>query len=238
MELWVFDRSGAYSSGLFNIHTEPEKLARALVGYTTMSDNLMDLDTFIERKDGHRYITLYDVNGKETSLRLGKMMVRQQAIARRGTTCYKIQNNYVAKFSWASDKRKLEMEQLRLAEGRGVKGVARVVAHRRITTIADIRKGLQFGTIHRFRKTELNDKQLGEGTRLSLYTSCGDLWEKRIYMCLVVSPAGRVISEFMTIKELLESERDAIKAHQSLHTEGQILHRDISPNNIIKGFQN
>jgi serine/threonine protein kinase len=56
---------------------------------------------------------------------------------------------------------------------------------------------------------------------------------ERIYSCLVVSPAGRVISEFRTIKELLESERDASKAHRSLYVKGKILHRDISSNNII-----
>ncbi|EHK41528.1 hypothetical protein TRIATDRAFT_181068, partial [Trichoderma atroviride IMI 206040] len=38
---------------------------------------------------------------------------------------------------------------------------------------------------------------------------------------------------FRTIKELLESMRDAIKAHQSLYVTGNILHRDISSNNII-----
>lgn len=29
MELWVFDRSGPYSSGSFDIHSEPEKFIRA-----------------------------------------------------------------------------------------------------------------------------------------------------------------------------------------------------------------
>ncbi|KAJ2984953.1 hypothetical protein NUW58_g5792 [Xylaria curta] len=57
--------------------------------------------------------------------------------------------------------------------------------------------------------------------------------EDRIYSCVVVSPAGRVISEFESIKELLESMRDAIRAHQSLYQVGNILHRDISANNII-----
>lgn len=68
---------------------------------------------------------------------------------------------------------------------------------------------------------------------MSLYTPGEDLWENRIYSCLVVLPAGRVISYFKTIKELLESMRDAIKAHQSLYVTGNILHCDISSNNII-----
>lgn len=278
MELWVFDRSGAYSSGSFDIQDEPDKLARALVGYSTMDDNMMGLDTFVERQDGHRYVTLDDASGKETRLRLDKAMVRQKAIVCRGTTCYETQNSHVAKFSWASDKRKLEVEQLKLAEAMGVEGVARVVAHRRITTIAEMREGLQFSTAHRFRGedvhfddlptntntsskrksssdhtsddasgskrrrstsqksklvTVLNDQLSIGKTKPSLYIPGEDLWENRIFFCLVVSPAGRVISEFRTIKELLESKRDAIIAHRSLYVKGKILHRDISSNNII-----
>ncbi|OTB04962.1 hypothetical protein M426DRAFT_11051 [Hypoxylon sp. CI-4A] len=281
MELWVFDRSGAYSSGLFDIHDEPDKFARALVGYATMDDELMGLDTFVERRDGHRYVTLDDASGNETRVRLDKMMARQKAIVCRGTTCYETQDSHVAKFSWASDKRKLEVEQLNLAQAMGVEGVARVVAYRRITTITEMREGLLFSTPHRFQgedvhfddpplaivsinmlskrklssdhtpsdvsgskkrrsnsqklelATDLNDSLSIGKAKPSIYLSGEDLWENRIYSCLVVSPAGRVISEFRTIRELLESERDAIKAHRSLYVKGNILHRDISSNNII-----
>ncbi|KAI1156562.1 serine/threonine-protein kinase Sgk2 [Nemania diffusa] len=282
MELWVFDRSGAYSSGPFDIHDEPDKFARAFVGYTTMNNDAIGLDTFIKRDSGHRYVILDDVNGKETKVRLNEAMVRQKAIVCSGTTCYKTQNSHVAKFSWTSDKRKLEVEQLNLAEGKGVKGVARVVAHRQITTIAEMRQGLEFPKPHKFRDnavhfydprsaaasantlgnkrklssdhtsdnvsgpkrrrsnsqkaklaTEFSDQLSTGKTKPSLYTPSEDLWDNKIYSCLVISPAGRVISDFKTTKELLESMRDAIKAHQSLYITGNILHRDISSNNII-----
>ncbi|KAI0388188.1 hypothetical protein F5Y17DRAFT_284334, partial [Xylariaceae sp. FL0594] len=128
MELWVFDRSGAYSSGAFDIHDKPDIFARALVGYATMDNDAMGLDTFIEREGMHHYITVSDIDSNETRIRLLRPIVRQKAIVCRGTTCYETENSGVAKFSWASDKRKLEVEQLKLAEERGVKGVARVVA--------------------------------------------------------------------------------------------------------------
>ncbi|KAL2884582.1 Protein kinase domain protein [Ceratocystis lukuohia] len=261
MELWIFDRSGAYSSGTFDIHDEPDKFVRALVGYATMDDDTMGLDTFMERQDGYRYVTLDDASGKETRLRLDKLMIRQKAIVCRGTTCYKTQDSYVAKFSWIPDKRKLEVEQLKQAEAMGVEGVARVVAHRQITTIAEMREGLRFSAAHPFRSEDVyfhdslttmsmstkrrssadhtssnasgSKRRRSSNTKLSLYTPGENLWENRIYYCLVVSPAGRVISDFRSIKELLESERDAIKAHRSLYVTGKILHRDISPNNII-----
>ncbi|KAL2888559.1 serine/threonine-protein kinase Sgk2 [Ceratocystis lukuohia] len=261
MELWIFDRSGAYSSGTFDIHDEPDKFARALVGYATMDDDTMGLDTFMERRDGHRYVTLDDASGKETRLRLDKLIIRQKAIVCRGTTCYKTQDSYVAKFSWASDRQKLEVEQLKRAEAMGVEGVARVVAHGQITTIAEMREGLRFSAAHPFPSEDVyfhdslstmsmstkrrssadhtssnasgSKRRRSSNTKLSLYTPGEDLWENRIYSCLVVSPAGRVISDFRSIKELLESERDAIKAHRSLYVTGKILHRDISSNNVI-----
>ncbi|KAL7963196.1 serine/threonine-protein kinase Sgk2 [Trichoderma compactum] len=277
MELWVFDRSGPYSSGPFNIHDEPDKFAQAFVGYTTMDDDALGLDTFIKREGKHRYLCLDD-----SRVRLDKAMVRQRAIVCRGTTCYRTWNGHVAKLSWASDKRELEVEQLEQAEQRGVRGVAQVVAHCRITSIASIREGLEFSKPHRFKDeilhfedvqstttstsstgtkrksssdhppehtpeskrrrsnsqrstlaAELNKESLVSKPKPSLYTSSNELWENRIYSCLVVSPAGRVISDFRTIKELLESMQDAIKAHQSLYITGNILHRDISSNNII-----
>ncbi|KAK1252733.1 hypothetical protein MKX08_003920 [Trichoderma sp. CBMAI-0020] len=281
-ELWAFDRSGPYSSGPFNIRDEPDKFARAFVGYTTMDDDAMGLDTFMERSGGHRYLNIDDINGEEKIIRLDKAMVRRRAIVCRGTTCYRTRNGHVAKLSWVPDKQKLEVEQLKQAEQRGVRGVARAVAHRQITSIASIREGLDFSKPHRFRDeilhfeglqstvastrslgikrklssdhtsintseakrrrcnnqkstfaTELNGQLLVSKPKPSLYTTGKELWENRIYSCLVVSPAGRVISDFRTIKELLESMRDAIKAHQSLYTTGNILHRDISSNNII-----
>ncbi|KAK1249762.1 hypothetical protein MKX08_009765 [Trichoderma sp. CBMAI-0020] len=238
MELWVFNRSGAYSSGPFNIHEEPDKFARSIIGYSTMDGNAMGLDAFVERKDGCRYVTLTDTSGNEKRIRLDKAMVRQKAIVYRGTTCYKTETHHVAKFL---DKRKPE-----LAENKGVKGVAKVVAHRQITIIAEMREGLRFPIAHPFQSEDrksLSDttsddlsrsKKRRSNSRLpSLYTPGEDLWENRIYSCLVVSPASRVINGFKTIKELLKSMRDAIKAHQSLYITGNIHHRDISSNDII-----
>jgi Fungal protein kinase len=148
------------------------------------------------------------------------------------------------------------------------------VAHRRITTITELREGLEFGDRHRFRNEDVHSdhppstmagttilgnkrkssssytsdnvsgpKRLRSSSQKpnlstsnvkpSLYTPGDDLWENRIFSCIVISPAGRVISDFQTVEELLEAMRDAIKAHQSLYEIGNILHRDISSNNII-----
>ncbi|KAJ4392640.1 hypothetical protein N0V85_006913 [Neurospora sp. IMI 360204] len=291
IELWIFDRAGAYSSGPFDIHDKPDMFARALVGYVTMDSDAMGLDTFIEREGQQRYIKLNDTYGKEMRIRLNKAIHRPKAIVCRGTTCYESENNTVAKFAWVPllGERTPEVEYLTQAKEKGVKGMAGIVAHHRITTIVEIRKGLQFPTAHRFHNEEENShfdglpstttstdtpgykrkapsdattntvftsnkKQRFDSQRLpqnptwsiqpppltkrnktkpTLSTPSKDPWEEKIYSCLVISPAGHVISRFGAIKQLLESMRDAIKAHQSLYVTGNILHRDISPNNII-----
>lgn len=98
MELWVFDRLGAYSSGPFDIHDEPETFARAFVSYATMDDDAMD--TFIERGDEtnsetkmDRHVTLDDADGNETRIKLAQAIVRQKAVVCRGTTCFETENN-------------------------------------------------------------------------------------------------------------------------------------------------
>ncbi|KAM3509002.1 hypothetical protein MY11210_006497 [Beauveria gryllotalpidicola] len=71
-----------------------------------------------------------------------------------------------------------------------------------------------------------------EGT--SLIQQDRDLpYDNRIFRVLAISPAGRSISQFKSVAELLEGLRDAIKVHRSLFMDGKILHRDISENNVI-----
>jgi hypothetical protein len=115
-----------------------------------------------------------------------------------------------------------------------------------ITEIADIREGLVLSQAHPVhgvaqdrptstsnkRKSQLDHTSDGAPVSKAARTN-PQLWENKIFSCLVVSPKGRIISTFCTITELLESERDAIKAHQSLYVQGNILHRDISSNNIL-----
>ena len=296
MRAWVFDRSGPYGSTAFDIHEEPERLIRTIAAYVMMSDDELGLDTFTERNGGNRFITVEDAMGKERRFRLeSDPIAYQRAIVCRGTSCFRARIpgsedlQYVAKFSWVSDKRRPEANLLRLARERGVKGVAKLFGHRQITNIANMREGLKFGKPYAFRNTtsslaspfspvqsllsqscgqlygvgtarELSkkrksvdaggspskrsrsnsqspdkaklDKEVNSET-ISLYIHDDSSFENRIFSCLVISPAGRAIRDFRSIPELLEALRDAIKAHMSLYTDGKILHRDISENNII-----
>ena len=177
MELWVFDRSGPYSSGEFDIHKEPEQFIRAIAGYTMMSDEELGLDTFVERDGKDRFITITeDETRKERRLQLeSDLIAYQRAIVCRGTSCFRASipsskdPRYVVKFSWTSDKRRPEVDLLRLARARGVEGIAKLFGDYRITSIADIREGLTFAKPHAFRNMpgELPKKRKSVSTRES-----------------------------------------------------------------------
>jgi hypothetical protein len=164
MELWIFDRSGPYSSGVFDIHKKPEQFIRAIAGYTMMSDEELGLDTFMNLNEKYSSITIIeDMTGKERRLQLKvDPIAYQRAIVCRGTSCFRARTlgskdlQYVVKFSWVSDKRRPEVDLLRLARQKEVKGVATLFGHHRITNIADMRKGLKFEKPYAFRNIKLS----------------------------------------------------------------------------------
>ncbi|OAX78717.1 hypothetical protein ACJ72_06972 [Emergomyces africanus] len=303
MEMWIWDRSGPFSSGSFNVNEDPKRFFRMILGYAMMTDEELGIDIIITQDDsGGKTITVKSVNGEEMVVQLNpKPLSYQSAIVCRGTTCFLAdvegKAQCVAKFSWTSDKRASEKDLLKLAQERGVKGVAEVVAFREITDIATLRDGLSFKKRHVFKSTSrkssfhpshsndsrsrsmarlhpsTSDKQTSrkrrspdKGTQLSKRSHSSSqlskndpqetelpftvqsmhppsLFDKnskeqgphdiRILCCLVISPAGRPVYKYRSLVELLMALRDAIRAHRSLYLVGNILHRDISENNII-----
>ncbi|KAK2589593.1 hypothetical protein QQS21_012724, partial [Conoideocrella luteorostrata] len=129
MELWIFDQSGAYSSGEFNINRKPKKFACALVTYATMDDEAMGLDRSIEWKNSHCYITVEGANGKDERVELKQLAAKQRAVLCRGITCF-LTKKGVAKFSWRSAKRQpSEVSHFKTAREKGVEEVAALVGH-------------------------------------------------------------------------------------------------------------
>ena len=159
MELWIFDRSGPYSSGPFDIHNQPEKFIRALVGYTLMNDDELGLDNFIQHDGQDNFIIIReDTTGKDIKIQLEPQpMVIHRAIVCRGTTCYRSKDGKkVVKLSWPSDLRTPEVEHLRRARDCGVVGVAKLCGHHDIIDIKEMRAGLTFPSLHHFRSTPLS----------------------------------------------------------------------------------
>lgn len=85
MCLWIFDRSGAYTSDNFDIHKELERLIMALAGYALMTDTELGMNTFIKCDRNGKYIIIQD-----TKIFLeNKPIASRKAIVCRKTTCYR-----------------------------------------------------------------------------------------------------------------------------------------------------
>ncbi|UKZ59238.1 uncharacterized protein TrAtP1_000556 [Trichoderma atroviride] len=296
MEPWVFDRSGCYSPGPFDIHEHPERFIRVLSGYIMMNEDELGFDTFMQREGDSNFIKIEGDGCQPQKLQLHSVpLAHRRAIVSRATSCFLAKHldsrdyDHVAKFSWSSSERKPETDFLKLANERGVQGIARLIGHYDITNIKDIRSGITFMKRYSFRgtasivspfsrvlfppqnpvnkhhnskdnstkrpmKRKLVDRDPKPKRPKFHQRSClqnelthptmesdgyppavsGDgLYDNRTLRCLVISPAGRPIYKYQSPLELLEALRDAIKAHQSLYSKGNILHRDISENNII-----
>ncbi|KAK2812984.1 hypothetical protein FQN50_001005 [Emmonsiellopsis sp. PD_5] len=161
METWIFDRSGCYSPGPFNIHDEPEKFVLVIAGYIMMGEDELGLDTFREQDSNSTSIRVEQEGSETMKLQLKPdPLTFQRAIVGRGTSCYLTKGpgakewNCVTKFSWTSDRRKPEADLLTLANQRGVEGIARLVNHQSITNIKDMRRGLEFGKPYSFRDSQ------------------------------------------------------------------------------------
>ena len=307
MELWVFDRSGLYSSEQFDIHHDPHRFLKIMVGFTLMSDEELGINTYIKKDKIGRYIE-FKQDGRKVQEQLylkDTPIAFQRAIVCRGTACYRAKRmkdqhwEYVVKFAWRSSPR-AEGDILQLAKERKVWGIGDLSYHRDLEMIATLREGLQFGKPKTFRsakrdsisqtqsrnhsiqsnalgislvtigsssgqkrkrqdemlppssskrsrsgslrqsdpatpKAETNGFAKVEPISNCVNTESRDegLFDNRIFSCLVISPPGRSIHGFKSVKELLEAFCDFIKAHRSLYLDGQILHRDISDNNVI-----
>ncbi|KAI9783266.1 MAG: hypothetical protein M1839_004106 [Geoglossum umbratile] len=137
----------------FDLHKNPDRFIKVIIGYTMMSDEELSLSTYI-KEDKHGKYIMFKAEGKTKEEKLcleDEPIALQYAIVCRGTTCYRAKRlgaenwEFVVKFSWQSDKRRAEGELLRLTKGRGVWGVARLFGYQDLDSIANLRQRLQFG---------------------------------------------------------------------------------------------
>lgn len=210
LELWVFDRSGAYSSEKFNLAQRPDLLVQTLAGYTLMSDEEVGFNTFVKRlaPGSNSYVTFhpYDVFHLRP-----KLIASADYIVGPGTTCFAAststsgETGIVIKFSWREEDEPTELRLLQRAHESNVWGVIQLLGYQDLVSIADLRQGLHFP----------------------------QSFVNRIFSCVAITPLGRPIRQFTSIPKLLEALRDLIKALQSLYMKAKILHRDIAIKNLI-----
>ncbi|KAF3941760.1 hypothetical protein ABW19_dt0201994 [Dactylella cylindrospora] len=211
LELWVFDRSGAYSSEKLDLVQKPHLLVQILAGYTMMSDEESGFNTIIKRLEpgSSTYVT-FNEHGDKLYLQ-PELIASPSYLVGLGTTCYAAsasatEDPYaVVKFSWRVSETSAELRQLRLARERNVWGVLELLGAQDLASIAHLRQGLQFP----------------------------QPFVNRTFSCIATAPLGRPMQQFASIRELLEVLRDLVKALRSLYIDGRILHRDIAIKNVI-----
>lgn len=210
LELWVFDRSGAYSSERVDLAQRPDLLVRTLAGYTLMSDEEAGFNTFVKHlaPGSDSYVTFHQHD--KFHLR-PELIATANYIVGPGTTCYVASTSTIGepgtviKFSWREDEEPTELRLLQRAHERNAWGIIQLLGYQDLVNIADLRQGLHFP----------------------------QPFVNRTFSCVATTPLGRPIRQFTSIPELLEVLRDLVKALQSLYVNARILHRDVAIKNLI-----
>jgi serine/threonine protein kinase len=194
-------------------------------------------------------------NGETEKLYLEDRTIRKfSGIVYDGPACYRARRlhaqtwEFVIKFAWRQSDEPAEEDTRALITKRNVWGVVRLYGHLAISSINELRRGLDFdqsrnfslnvSTLLRHLETKLTLHQ--EGVPSDAHTASDATGERKPMMavdrklyCVAIHPVGRPMQDYRTPLEVLEAFRDIVKGHQSLYIDGQILHRDVSKDNIM-----
>ncbi|KJA13588.1 hypothetical protein HYPSUDRAFT_151437, partial [Hypholoma sublateritium FD-334 SS-4] len=216
VRLYAFARDGVHYSLAVNIHEDPKTFVRFILGASSDKPEFVGFDQSIYWKNGERFIELSDAKtGVTTTYRLvnTEPVFDQRAIRGRGTCCWLVDVDgvlFVLKDAWRSRKRDAEWQFLEEVDG--LDGVGQMkafqddIAH--ISTLRGLPKPLPAHLRKVFRDRTMS---------------------RMLLVC-----HGRSIEAFRSRRQLLHAYRDAIRGHQNLWN-ADILHRDISVNNILLG---
>ncbi|CCU77117.1 serine/threonine-protein kinase Sgk2, partial [Blumeria hordei DH14] len=91
LQMWVFDRSGPYSTGFIEIGENAEVLIYVITAYMLMSDEELGIDTLVRHKKGQTNMTITVANTQRpcTLILEAEPFIREKAIMSRVTTCYR-----------------------------------------------------------------------------------------------------------------------------------------------------
>jgi hypothetical protein len=259
METWTFDRAGAYSGESFDITKEPHRFQNILAAYLNMKDDELGLNSCLQQDDQGVFVELEDPipSGGRRRLSVDKdAFVKHDCLVGPGTTCFKAHGpgsfgpKLVVKFCWSQGEGSVERRLLQFANDRGVWGILKLEGYHDLGDIAQLRRGLQFGQPYHILLPGLGAESSGTARTLPEPTlspsslseqASGDLtddgkeakFDNLKFECIITSPLGRPLHTFSSPSELAAVLRDITKALRSLHLKANILHRDVSPQNII-----
>lgn len=260
MECWMFDRSGVYSCEPFNIVEHPGRLLTIMAGYAFMNEQEWGRSTFIKKDSNGTYVCVEDAGNRQVPEKVyvqfppffsrdEETIVRGSLLCHRGKVSPTAGWNYVVKYKWKPPWHEPEAKHLKKAQDKHVWGVVQCHSYQVIDNTENLRSELDFGPPQQFKdaedagetaeSNEMSPAVIGakalletfDENRPNLPKSPG--YRSTVFSCLIISPPGTSIFKYVSLCQLLEVLQDAIKAHRSLYQDAGILHRDISPSNII-----
>ncbi|KAJ2936993.1 hypothetical protein H1R20_g96, partial [Candolleomyces eurysporus] len=219
VRLFHFDRSGAQYSPPFDIHDDPHTFIRLILGLSSLNERTLGLDDTIQwtmGPDGQKVGGTLTTIGPDNVIVTYNLAMDQGPFARtslcgRGTTCWVVRKadgeRLIVKDYWVAEDRPSEVRLL--DEVKGLPGVCQMVSYEdnRVQT-KDFRA----------EKMALEDDTLKNRTKIRI----------------VMKAYGPTIEKFTSVTQVLSALRDAIAAHKAL-LDRNIIHRDISPNNVLLG---
>ncbi|KAJ2911666.1 hypothetical protein MD484_g8750, partial [Candolleomyces efflorescens] len=221
VRLFHFDRSGAQYSPPFDIHDDPHTFIRLILGLSSLDERIIGLDDTIKwivGPDGEKLAGTLETVGPDGTAVMYDLAVDQGPITRtslcgRGTTCWPARapngDRVVVKDYWVTEDQPPEVQLL--GEAKGLPGVCQMIAY------------------------ELNRAQIKD-FRDGTMASDNNAITNRTKVRIVMKAYGRSIENFSSVTQFLSAPRDAIAGHKLL-LDRNIIHRDISPNNILLGLE-
>ncbi|KJA18341.1 hypothetical protein HYPSUDRAFT_205456 [Hypholoma sublateritium FD-334 SS-4] len=216
VRLYAFARDGVHYSSPVNIHKDPKTFVKFILGASSDKPEFVGFDQSIYWKNGERFIEMRDSETQATTtyrLENTEPVFDQRAIRGRGTCCWLVKSDgvlFIIKDAWRYIKRVAEWEFLQEVDG--LDGVGQMKAFEdEISSISKLR-----------------------GLPKRLPSHLKQVFRDRILSRMLLYCHGRSIETFQTRLQLLYAFRDAICGHQNLWN-NNILHRDISINNILLG---
>ncbi|KAL1673116.1 hypothetical protein EV122DRAFT_283309 [Schizophyllum commune] len=210
------DRAGRVLSKELDVHASAILFARIIIGLSLLPKSVGGKDDSIITRDGRRFVTLGGVEYE-----ICERLAISRDLCGSGTICWRCRRegsdeDFVIKHIWVDVERDY-------TEGDLLRQVGRVAA------VPDlVYEGTAIRADGRPWTTMWCDV-LQPTRRCSSLAIVPQLQLHR----LVLQPLARSLQDFASKEEFLEAFRDVVEAHQILYDDYDLLHCDISDNNIM-----
>ena len=195
VQLFHFDRSGAFHTVRIDIHEEAATFVRMVLGICS-DDKAVGFDTSIYWEGKKRYVRTLDENQREMKITLLKqdIMFFRRTIRGRGTFCRPGVDDknrlVIIKDAWRSKDRSPEWELLKKVKG--LAGVGQMLGWEE--------DGLTTAKLRDF-----------DHEKLSIFVNFRD----RIFYRIIMDAYGRTIENFRSREEFIYAFRDAVAGNLS-----------------------